>query len=417
MSALAGLCVNAEATDFGYVWVNPVGGSNTLQYPLDLTQLTPDVSKQVYTNVATSSGGDPQNVTVTEGFSVPALVSDAGISAASFTVAEAVEPDARAILLTNEQATSKTAFPDGPAVVWQDSAGEHFLIPSTGSGEADEGETFTVAGQTLLIQLHSGALLSVEIASSTQTVDAGGPVRFTSTTQGELPGESLEYKWYFDDGTGASQASVVHRYLVPGIYDAYLRVIGSKDSLGISSVIPIKVGRSPKGPDRSGGGENRDAHAPTSGPGVRGVGRKTSTKGMSASAGSPTTRAASAPRRATAGPRTKLTSSRSHRAARRRPPPPTTPLLSGITVDATRLGRSGSPPSSHRLGTSDPARVGDLLPAHRDQREGLWIALGTLLALAGGAVLQWSGPSSGRFRFRSGPRFGRDSGKGTLPRG
>jgi hypothetical protein len=358
----------------------------------------PDVMGRTYSNVSTYSdtapaGGTPGTVTVGSGFSFPTILTAFGIPSSSFTVAEIVGPDGHSVLLTNAQAESETAFPDGPAVVWQDSAGVYFLLPSSGSGTTDDGETFAGQSDELDINLYSGALLSVSITSSTQTVKAGKPVHFSATATGALPGETLSYKWYFDDGNGGSQASINHSYLVAGTYDVYLRVTGSKDSIGYSSMIPITVGKAPKGPDRNGGGETKKKKAPASGAGSKGAGDKKSAAKKATTKTTTTAAATTTTATTTSATTTPTTPAASHHSPASRAPRPAGPLLSGIALSAAQItAAQATPTASARPGVPNPARTGHLTPHGRGIGEGFWVALGTLGTLLSGALLEAYGP-------------------------
>ena len=400
-SALAACCSTAEAA--GYIQIVPVGVTSYV-YGVDLSQLpgapAPDITNRAYNGISTA-GGPPRSVTVTSGYSVPELLEDLdpGIS---FTFAEVLGPDGRSVLLTNPQATSVTGtYPDGPPVVWQDSTGVHFLVPSLPGGGAYAGQSFSGQADTITINLHSGSLLNVGISSSTQKVALDKPVKFRSTVTGASPGTSLNYRWSFGDGNGGSQAAVTHHYIVAGTYDVYLRVSSDDDSLGFSSVIAIEVGKAPKGPNRQGGGTSKKKKAATSGAGSKGSGGKKST---AKKVKSTTTKAASKPTGAKPStPTTSTTTTTTTKPAAKPSPPrdtavrralrPAGALLSGVAISATpKPPERSSPTAPARPGVPDPARTGHLSATHHGPGEGFWIALGILATLIGGALLEWSGP-------------------------
>lgn len=382
---LAGQAASARAT--GYIQIVPVGAS-TYVYPVPLAQLpgdpAPDVDR-TYTNITTPAG-DRESVTVSDGYSLPLLFSDLAISPSSFTVAEVLGPNERSVLLTSAQATSTGTFADGPPVVWQDSQGAHFLIPSIGGGAAEAGETFVGQSETITINLHAGALLLVHGSSTARRVAVGRRVRFTGTVTGSLPGESLAYKWYFDDGTGSSRLSANHSYLLPGTYDVYLRATGSKDSLGFSALMPIQVGRAPRGPRRAGGGTNKNRAAPTHGAGAQGTGAaKPSAVAQHVNAGTGTGTSRPVATRAPAVAKAAPVRHRGARAAG--------PLLSGIALGGLPRPRASLRPAaepqdrSPDAGVQRAARTGHL--GHTGSSgDGPWIGLGALVALLGGAALE-----------------------------
>jgi hypothetical protein len=357
---------------------------------------------QSYSNISTD-GGPPETVTVTNGYSIPQLLSDLAPTA-SFGFAEIQDGSGPSILLTNAQATNATAFAAGPPVIWQDSTSAfHVLVPSTGAGTANEGQTFTAQFTTLEIILHSGSVLSVSITPSTQAVTAGTPVQFTSAVDPPDPTDS--YTWSFGDGSGASTASVSHTYVAGGTYNVYLRVAGSDGSLGFSPMIPITVGKAPPGPNRNGGGKTKKKTAPNSGASVKGsTGKKkkaTSTNkstgaknsGAATSSASKTTAATTSTTSAT--PKTSATAAKPpsrHHAGVKRVPLPAGPLLSGIAVAAARARpASPSPAASKRPGATDPARTGHLTPPSHGPGEGFWVVLAALATLISGGLLEYKG--------------------------
>lgn len=299
------------------------------------------------------------------------------------------------IILTREQATSETAFPDGPAVISAESGGGGQLLePSTGPATGQEGITST-GEPTLVIDLHSGSILDVAISPSKPEVAAGAPVELKSTVTGQAPGETLSYAWTFGDGTGGSQSSVSHSYLVPGTYDVSLSVSGSDDSLGWATKIPITVGKAPAGPNRAGGGASKHRHAPTSGASVKGSG-DTRLPRTSAVTTKANTGAAMRASRGVTPPGTTATPATSdkvpvalHHVPDRGAARPKGALLSGIPITAAQMRSARA--SATRPGAIDPARSGHLTA----QNHGLWsallILLATLATLGGGALLEWAG--------------------------
>lgn len=364
-----------------------------------------DVSDRAYSSISTYSdsapaGGPAGTVTVDSGFSLGTVLNAVGITPDSFTAAEVVGPDSRPVLLTEAQAESPTAFPDGPAVIWQDSAGIHFLLPSDGSGS--DGETFTDegagTGQKLEINLYSGALLSVDAEASTRKVAVDKPVRFNATVSGQLPGETLTYRWVFDDGYGGSQASISHSYAAPGTYYVFLRVSGSQDSIGYSAMLPVTVGKVPEGPNRDGGGKAKRRAAPTHGASRKGSAkgqptRATKRPGSSDQSGPPSSPVLRQPGTSTGEPRPPH-SSRSERSPRRQRKSiqvarPEGRLLSGIVIgSAGAVPRDTGSSTRSPAGALTPARTGHLKPHAGPVGEQAWIGLLALLAVASGAVLE-----------------------------
>jgi len=360
--ALAGWCAAARAS--GYLQIAPAGGAGRVSR-VDLEQLPGappfDVKHRAYRDISTA-GGAPRSVTVT-GYSLAALLRSLQIAPSSFSFAEVLGPGGQSVLLTYAQATLSGAYPDGPPVVWQNRAGAHFLVPSLAPGGAYAGETFTGQNETITIDLHSGTQLSVGISSSSPTVAVGKPVRFTSSVSGAPVGASLSYQWSFGDGTGASAAAVSHAYPAAGTYHVYLRVHGSNDSLGISSVTPIVVGNAPKQPNPGAAGASQST--------------KTSSGGTAKNASGKGSGSRSATRSA------------SRRLPIPRARPLAGPLVSGIAVadvnGPAARARGGAAAGSQTARTRHPS-------PSSGSSEGLWIALVALAMLFGGAILEWTGP-------------------------
>jgi hypothetical protein len=327
----------------------------------------PDVAGTVYSNVITAPGGAPTVVTVPSGYSVATLLHALGVSASSFTYAEVIAPDGRTLLLTAAQAAGAGAFPDGPAVVWGDGAGAHFLLPSLpGGGLAYAGATF--AAPAVTIELHSGTLLAVGISSSTTNAVINKPVTFNSSVGGAAGG--LSYQWSFGDGVSGGGASVTHIYTTPGTYDVTLQVSGPLDSLGVAIPVAIVVGNPPPGPPRAGRGT-----------GAGGLGSGTgSGTGTGSGAGPGTGAGVTVP----AVPPTP--SPPRHRVVVKKPPPPKGPLVSGILV-ADTIQATGT--ANQAAGGSRAARAARAAAAAI--AEWFWILLVTLLVVLLGGLMEWAG--------------------------
>lgn len=376
---MPGVC-EAGASTGGTVLISPAGGGDTVE--VDLGELpggaVPDVGDRTFENVVTPAG-HVGTVTVTGAYSLHALLGYGGIAPSSYTVAEIEVPNAPPLLLSSAEVTSQGTAP----VVWKDATGLHVLVPSAGSSPVQTGETFTTVSSVLTVNLHSGALLTVEASSSVRSSPVGKPVRFAASATGALPGESLSYHWYFDDGSGALQPSTSHAYIVAGTYDVYMTVIGSQDSVGISPAIPIQVGRAPRGPKRQGGGTNKVPTAPTHGPGLAGAGGS----------------ASPAPARVTPPGRTRPPSGAAHLLSHAVHRGPSTALaqrsrtaqrmLRGVVVTtASPLDRRSPRDRGKRAGAARAARTGHLALAHLRSLVWLWIALAAAGSLLGGALLE-----------------------------
>lgn len=377
------VCASAHAA--GVVSIASVD-SRTDVAPLDLAHLPgpPDVRARRY-GVISVPGGAVRSTMVT-GYSLGVLFGYAGIDPSSFTVAEVFAPNVHPVVLSNAQATRESAFPDGPPVAWQDSEGAHFLRPSASATDVNESDVFLALDSRVTVYLHSGALLSVKASAQLRTTSVGKRVRFTSSASAAQPGESLTYQWTFDDGRGASQESATHSFTTVGTYNVYVRVVGSHGAIGVSAVVPIKVGAAPNGPKRAGGGTSAQADAPTHGAGAKpatGGGHSTgaATGGPSKAGGRSTTRRPPTTRRA------RPQSVRKHS---RQPPGP---LLSGIAVTGPR---DTPPRSTPPAGARRAARTGHVERTSGWITESILIVAGAITALVAGALLQ----AFGRPRIR-----------------
>jgi hypothetical protein len=357
LAALATFSATARAS--GFVQIELVGGGSKTA---DLSAEQADITAATYANVA-APGGAPQTVTVTSGYSLPKLFKDLQIPT-TFGSAEIIAPQGPPVVLTNTQATSSSAYQEGGGapVVWGDGAGTHFLVPSTPSGAVNAGETFTSASITIV--LHGGPSLSVGIFGSPVKAIVGKPVQFTSSVAGGTP---LGYQWSFGDSTSGSQANPSHTYNALGTYDVYLRVTGSGDSVGASLVTHLVVGNPPP--------KTSSLPAGTSGTGL-GTGGGTGGPGSGAGNG--------AGSQVTTAPARHVIPKRSHRRARQAPRP-VGPLVSGVAISYI------SPPTGATGGGAGAARAAHLRANARGLQLGMWIWLGVLLALFGGALLEWNG--------------------------
>ncbi|HEX6753032.1 MAG TPA: PKD domain-containing protein [Solirubrobacterales bacterium] len=248
----------AQADD-AQVTVATAGGE---QRTLSLAALAggEDVVERGY--VLRSSGGEG-SVVVT-GFSLAAILAAAEADPYGFSYLEVQRPAGGSVLLSRHQALDPAAFADGPAALYATAAGTGFLRPSSGPGDLNATDSF-VAPQGIALVLRRDSPLLVEVESSTLRTRPGQPVDFDAIVERAGSGEQLSFSWYFDDGHSASGATATHSFAKRGSYDVVVGVTTPGDRAGASAVVTIQVGAPLSGPDRKGGGRNRDAAAPDHG--------------------------------------------------------------------------------------------------------------------------------------------------------
>ncbi len=225
-----------------------------------------DVRDRAYT--IRSQSGATTTATV-RGASLRALLDAADVDRVAVGAVEIQRPGGASLLLSRNQALEPGAFPEGPPVFSLEGAGVSFLRPSTGPDDPNAGDRFSAA--SLTVRLRSGSLLEVAAEAVPERVDPREPVTFTATAEGSGAGERVVYSWLFDDGRRADGARVTHRFRKPGSYGVVVSVTAPGDRVGVSDVVRVQVGDPKAGEDRRGGGEDRSADAPDSGPG-EGVG-------------------------------------------------------------------------------------------------------------------------------------------------
>lgn len=219
-----------------------------------------DVVDRSYT-LRSTNGETKETVT---GFSLGSLLNAADVDVFTFSYVAIPRPGGGTLFLDNEQVRDSESF-DGPPVVYAGANDTAALIrPATGANDVNAPDAFSAA--PLVITLRSGRLIEVEAKASAVKVDPGDRVTFTATATRFGAGQDLEFSWQFNDGSRGSGPTVSHRFKEPGSYDVVVGATSASDETGGSDVISIQVGKPRKGgPDRRGGGTNRDDDAPDSG--------------------------------------------------------------------------------------------------------------------------------------------------------
>jgi len=248
----------ARADDAQVTVVAPGGAGQTLS----LTALagSEDVVNHSYA-LRSASGETTQTVS---GFSLAAILNAAGADPYGFSYLEVQRPAGGSVLLSRHQALDPGAFEGGSPVVYATASGTGFLRPSASGEDLNADDSFE-APQGVTLVLSKGSPLVVRAKASTLRTRPGKAVDFSAVVERAGSGEQLVYSWYFDDGHSAAGASTSHSFTKRGSYDVVVGVTTPGDRAGTSAVVTIQVGAPLGGPERKGGGRNRDADAPDHG--------------------------------------------------------------------------------------------------------------------------------------------------------
>ncbi len=256
---LAAPWLEAAKADVAQVTVvSPGGAQQTLS--LDALAGQEDVRGATYA-LRSASGESAQAIT---GFSLAKLLDASGADPYSFSYLEVQRPAGGAVLLSRHQALDPSAFADGPAVVYATASATGFLRPSGGSEDFNADDSFE-APQGVTLVLRKDSPLRVVAKASPLKTKPGQQVSFEAIVERAGAGEQLTYSWSFDDGHSASGASVEHSFGKRGSYDVVVGVTTPGNPAGASAVVTVQVGPPLAGPDRKGGGRNRDVEAPDHG--------------------------------------------------------------------------------------------------------------------------------------------------------
>lgn len=268
LAALASPWAAGASADVAQVTVvSPGGAQQTLS--LEALAGSEDVQSRSYA-LRAESGESSQTVT---GFSLARILDAAGADPYGFSYLEVQRPAGGAVLLSRDQALGSGA--DGPPVVYSSGGGTGFLRPSTGAEDLNAADSFT-APQGIAIVLRKGTHLKVKATASTRRARPGQTVEFKAIVEQASSGEQLQYSWYFDDGESAAGSEASHAFTKRGSYDVVLGVTSDGNETGVSSVVTIQVGAPLGGPDRRGGGTNKEADAPDHGAATGSSGGKSS---------------------------------------------------------------------------------------------------------------------------------------------
>jgi hypothetical protein len=381
---------NADGSESSLFLQIAFAGSLGNLYQFTLT--SPDILGQQY-SIVTAPGATPQSVSVT-GYSLESALTTweqkTGVASDQFTLVEIQSSTGTVLIPTAQAMSNPTTTPQAP-VLWVDSKGN--------INYADAKPDDYVSSIPSEIWLYTGSELTAHISTtSKQSVPEGSSVTFRATVSGEASGTSPSYGWIGVSPTvgGSLGGGVTNRikFAFYGTYYIYMVATTSDGSIGVSNQIEIDVGKTPKGPNRSGGGTTKKKTAPDRGPGTQGslTGKTTSTQTSSQSSPSPvlkTTTTATTPKRSAVTTPTKST--RPKTITQRQ----AGPLLSGIAVTSSQRTTTNPAPSPRpsALGVTRPARTGHIVRTHAlELSESFWLALAVLAALSGGGLFEWRGP-------------------------
>jgi hypothetical protein len=270
------LAVPASALADDRLTIEPAGGEPRT---LNISQLgDPDVVARPYTLPGATA---PVPIT---GYSLDRVLDAANVDPLRFGSLE-IQATSGSVVLTRDEATGTTTFPEGPPVFYVENADGRFLRPARANGEAAELAT----GGPMTVELAARGELSVSAKASPRRAEVGEPVRFTATVTGAQPGESVEISWFFDDRRSKAGSEVTHRFRRPGTYEVTVGATTSENDPGASAIVTVRVGKARAGPDRQGGGTSPQENTPDSGAGTGSTGSTGSTGGSGVAPASPTT--------------------------------------------------------------------------------------------------------------------------------
>jgi hypothetical protein len=249
----------AAAADVAQVRVvSPGGSEQTLS--LDALAGSEDVVDRAYG----LRSGDGEGTLAVSGFSLARILDAAGADPYGFSYLEVQRPAGGSVLLSRDQALDAGAFADGPPVVYATAAGTGFLRPNAGPEDLNASDSFE-APQGISVVLRKGTHLRVRAAASTRRTRPGQAIEFSAVVAGAGAGEQLAFSWYFDDGGTAAGPEASHGFAKRGSYDVVVGVTSDGNETGASAVVTIQVGAPLGGPDRKGGGTDKNADAPDHG--------------------------------------------------------------------------------------------------------------------------------------------------------
>ena len=276
------LAAPASAMADDQLTIEPAGGEPRT---LNISQLgDPDVVGRPYTLPGATA---PVPIT---GYSLDRVLDAADVDPFQFA-SLAIQATSGTVVLTRDEATGTTTFPEGPPVFYVENGDGRFLRPARADGEVAE----LAVGGPMTVEIAALGELSVSAKASPRRAKVGQPVRFRATVTGAARGERVEVSWFFDDGRRKTGDEVTHRFRRPGTYQVTVGATRSEDDPGADAIVTVRVGKAPAGPDRTGGGTSPDENAPDSGAGTGGTPSTGSTGGTGVTPVTPVTPTAPPP--------------------------------------------------------------------------------------------------------------------------
>ena len=175
---------------------------------LSISQLgEPDVVARLYTLPGATAAAP------ITGYSLDRVLDAANVDPYQFG-ALSIQATSGTVVVTRDEATGTTTFPEGPPVFYVENGDARFLRPARATGEAAE----LAAGGPMTARIAAIGELSVSAKASPRKAKVGQLVRFTSTVTGAQEDESVDVSWFFDDGRRKAGSEVTHRFRRPGTY-------------------------------------------------------------------------------------------------------------------------------------------------------------------------------------------------------
>jgi PKD domain len=234
------LALPAVALADDQLTIEPDGGEPRT---LRISQLgEPDVLARPYT---LPDAAAPAPIT---GYSLDRVLDAAGVDPDGVG-SLSIQATSGTVVLTRDEVTDTTTFPEGPPVFYVENDDARFLRPARANGEQAE----LAAGGPMAVRVAAIGELSVSAKASPRRAKVGQPVRFTAKVTGAQEGERVEISWSFDDGRRRAGGEVTHTFRRPGTYEVTVGATG-EDDRDADAVVTVRVGKAPANPGGGSGG-------------------------------------------------------------------------------------------------------------------------------------------------------------------